>query len=101
MPSIVQKKFSKKNEVNFDFKPKTNEENMSITYGCFRFIDGFRLLSSSLESIATTLTDNKHKTFKSLRKEAIGADIMLNTVNELEILMSEDGTIEDLRKDLA
>ena len=40
----------KKDKVKFDIVPKTNEEYISVTYGCIRFIDSYRFLSSSLSS---------------------------------------------------
>ena len=30
--------------VSFNVIPMTNEEYISVTYGCFRFIDSYRLL---------------------------------------------------------
>ena len=37
----------KNDNVKYDIKPKTNEEYMSVTYGCIRFIDiyGFQSIS--------------------------------------------------------
>ena len=32
----------KKDKVKFDIIPKTNEEYISVTYGCIRFIDSYR-----------------------------------------------------------
>ena len=32
----------KKNKVKFDILPKTNEEYISVTYDCLRFIDNYR-----------------------------------------------------------
>ena len=40
----------KKDELNFDIIPKTNEECLSVTYGCIRFIVSFRFLSMSLDA---------------------------------------------------
>ena len=34
-----------------DRSPKTNEEYVSVTNGCFRFIDSYRFLSSNLDEI--------------------------------------------------
>ena len=34
---------------------------MSVTYGCVRFIDSCRLLSSSLDSLNKALVDNNRK----------------------------------------
>ena len=45
----------KNNEVNFDFIPRTNEEYISVTYGCIRFIDNYRFLSSSLGLLVKTI----------------------------------------------
>ena len=38
----------KNNKVKFKIIPKTNEEYISVVYGCIRFIDSYRFLSSSL-----------------------------------------------------
>ena len=48
----------KKDKVNFEIIPKTNEEYISVTYGCIRFIDSYRFLSSGLDSLVKTLVDN-------------------------------------------
>ena len=62
---FFKKLVDKKNdEVNFDIIPKTNEEYISFTYGCIRFIDSYRFLSSGLDSLVRTLVDNSHKTLK-------------------------------------
>ena len=84
----------KKNEkVNFDLIPKTNEEYKSVTYGCIRFIDSYRFLSSGLDSLVKTLVDNSHKTLKNLKEEVVDNDEILDIVNEIE----EDKTIKDLK----
>ena len=41
----------KKDKVDFDIIPKTNEEYISVTYGCIKFIDSYRFQSSSLDSL--------------------------------------------------
>ena len=46
--------------------PETIEEYISVTYGCTIFIDSYRLLSSSLDSLVKTLVDNSHKTLTNL-----------------------------------
>ena len=86
----------KNGKVKFDIIPKTNEEYISVTYGCFRFIDSYRFLSSSLDSLVKTLVDNSHKTLKSLKKEVVNNDEVLDIVNEI---IEEDKTIRDLNKD--
>ena len=58
-------------EVKFDFIRKTNEEHISVTYGCERFKDSFRILSSSLDSLVKTFFDNKHKTLEKKLLEMI------------------------------
>ena len=75
--------------------PKTNEEYLSIRYGCIRFIDSYRFLSSTLDSLAETLVDNSHKTLKDLKEEIVDNDEILNFVIEI----GEDRTIEDFKKD--
>ena len=47
--------------VKFDIIPKINEEYISLTYGCLRFIDSYRFLSSSLDSLDKTLVDKNKK----------------------------------------
>ena len=42
-------------EVKFDFIPKTNEENISVTYGCIDFFNSCRFLSSTLDKLVETL----------------------------------------------
>ena len=56
----------KKDEVDFDIIPKTNEEYISVTYGCIRFIDSYRFLSSGLDMLVKNLDEND---FKILKKE--------------------------------
>ena len=62
--------------------PKINEEYNGVTYGCIRFIDSFRFLSKSLDSLVRTFVDNNHKTLKNLKKEIVDIDKILNIVNE-------------------
>ena len=85
-----------KDKVAFDIIPKTNEELISVTYGCIRFIDSNRFLSSSLDSLVKTLVDNSHKTLKNLKEEVIDIDEILTIVNKMG---EEKRTIEDLKKD--
>ena len=56
----------KKDEVKFDIIPKTNEEYLSVTYGCIRFIDSYRFLSESLDKLVKNLDEDD---FKILKKE--------------------------------
>ena len=81
----------KKDKVKFDNIPKTNEEYISVTYGCIRFIDSYRFLSSSLDSLVGTLVDKSRKT---LKKEIVANDDLLDIVNEI----IDDKTIKDLKK---
>ena len=96
----------KNNKVNFDIIPKTNEEYISVTYGCIRFINSYRFLSSGLDSLVKTLIDNSIKTLKNLKKEIVGSDEILNIVNkteenypeDIENLEEDDRTIKNLKK---
>ena len=74
----------KKDKVDFDVIPKTNEEYTSVTFGCIRFIDSYRFLSSGLDSLVKTLVDNSNKTLKNLKKEIVGSNEILNIVNKKE-----------------
>ena len=86
----------KKDKVDFDIIPKTNEEYISVTYGCIRFIDSYRFLSSSLDSLVKTLVDNSNKKLKDLKEEIVDNDEILDIVKEI---VEEDRTIKDLKKD--
>ena len=56
---FFKKLFDEKNDrVKIDISPKTNDEDISVTYGCFRFIASYRFLSSSLDSLVKTIVDN-------------------------------------------
>ena len=48
----------KNDEVKFDKFPKTNEEYISVSYCCTRFIDCCKFLSSSLGSLVKTLDED-------------------------------------------
>ena len=85
----------KNDKVNFYIIRKTNEEHISVTYGCVRFIDCIRFSSNSLDSIFKTLVDNSHETLKNLKEEIVGNDDIIKIVNETG---EEDGTINDLEK---
>ena len=86
----------RKIKVDFDIIPKTNEEYISVTYGCTRFIDSYRFLSSGLDSLVKTLVDNSNKTLKNLKEEIVDNDEILNIINEI---IEDDKTIKDLKKD--
>ena len=78
---FFQKLVDKNNDkVKFDNIPKTNEEDISVTYGFLKFIDSYQFLSSSLNSLVETLSDKNHKKLKNLEKEIV-RDVILNIVN--------------------
>ena len=56
----------KKNKINFQVIPETNEEFKSVTYGCIRFIDSFRFLSTSLDGLVKNFYEDG---FKILKKD--------------------------------
>ena len=58
----------KKDKVDFDIIPKTNEEYIPVTYGCIRFIDSYRFRSSGLDSLVKTLVNNSNKKIKRFEK---------------------------------
>ena len=96
MSHVFLKLVDRKNDkVKFDIIPKTNEEYISVTYGCIRFIDSYRFLSKSLDSSVKTLVDKSKKTLKNLKNEFIDNDEILDIVNEI---IEEDKTIKDLKK---
>ena len=62
-----KKLVDKKNDhVKNDNIPKTNKENISVTYGCIRFIDSYRFLSMGLDELVKNLD---HDDFNILKKE--------------------------------
>ena len=67
-----------------------------MTYGCIRFIDSYRFLSSGLDSLVKTLVGNNHKTLKSLKEEIVDNHEILKIVNKI---VEEGKTIKDLQKD--
>ena len=88
----------KKDKVDFEIIPKTNEEYISVTYGCIRFIDSYRFLSSGLDSLVKALVDNSHKTLNKLKKEMVDNDEILDIVNKIEENYPEE--IENLEEAL-
>ena len=56
----------KKNKVKLEIIPKTNEEYISVRYGCIRVIDSYRFLSESLDKLVKNLDEDD---FKILKKE--------------------------------
>ena len=80
----------KKDNVKFEINPKTDEKYISVKYGCIKFIDTYRFLSSSLDKLVKTLVDNSHKTLKNLKKEVFGDDKILNIINELENIIDKN-----------
>ena len=66
-----------------------------MTYGCIRFIDSYRFLSSGLDSLVKTLVDNSNETLKNLKEEIVDNDELLNIINEV---IEEERTIKDLKK---
>ena len=94
-----KKLVDKKNDkMKFDIIPKTNEEYISVTYGCIRFNDSYRFLSSGLDSLVRTLFDNSIKTLGYLKKEIVDNDYILNIVTDIE---EYNRTIKDLKKDFS
>ena len=82
--------------MKFDIIPKTNEEYISVTYVCIRFIDSYRFQSSSLDSLVKTVVDNSNKTLGDLKKKIVDNDSILNIVTDIG---ENNRTIKDLKKD--
>ena len=73
-----------------------------MVYGCLRFFDIYRHLSSSLDLLVETLVENSHKTLKDLKQEFVDDDEKINTFHEIKILTTEDRytnhSIKDVKK---
>ena len=54
----------KNEKVEFKTIPKTNEEYIVVKYGCIRFIDSYRFLSSSLDKLVQNLDEDDSKILK-------------------------------------
>ena len=87
----------KEDSVKFDVISKTNEEEISVTYGCIRFIDSLQFPSNSFDSLNKSPIDIIYETL--LEKKIVGDDSLLHTIYEIETLISEDRTVEDLKTD--
>ena len=88
---FFRKLVDKKNdEVKFESIPKTNDEYISVTYGCFRFIYSYQFLSSSLDPLVKTLVDKSPKTLKDLKEKIVDNNEILNFDNEIKLLVKED-----------
>ena len=85
----------KNDKVNFDLLPKKNEEYISATYRGIRFIDSYRFLSSSFDSLVETLVDKSEITLKNLRQKTVDNDERKKIVKEIK---EENKTSIDLKK---
>ena len=54
----------KRDKVKVKILPKTNEEYISVTYGCIRFIDSCRFFSKSLDELVKYLDEDDFKIFE-------------------------------------
>ena len=54
----------KKNKVNFKYIPKTKEEYIIVTCGCFRFLDSYRFLSDKLDILVKISVEDDFKILK-------------------------------------
>ena len=62
---FLKKLVDKTNDkVKFDIIPKTNDEYISVTYGCIRLIDSYRFLAMSLDGLVKNLNERYFKILK-------------------------------------
>ena len=54
---LINSKIEKK---NLSVIPRTNEEYMSVNYGCIKFLDSMRFQTDSLEKLTESLKDNDY-----------------------------------------
>ena len=87
---LVDKKSPK---LKIDMIHNTNEDYISVTYGCIRFIDNYRFLSRSLGGLVKNI---KEDDFKILKKEFPDKGKLLNKklANPYEYFIS----IDDFKK---
>ena len=92
---FFKKLVDKKNDkVKFKIIPKTNEKYVPVRYECIRFIDCYRFLSNSIDSLVKILVDNSQKTLKDLKEEIFDYDELKNIVNGMVVYYF---TIKDLK----
>ena len=64
---FFKKMVDKKNDkLKSDIIPKTNEECISVTYGCIKILDSYRFLLMSLDGLVIIFNEDD---FKFLKKE--------------------------------
>ena len=51
---------SKPDKINLSIIPRTNEEYMSVNYGCIKFLDSMRFQQDSLEKMTESLKDDDY-----------------------------------------
>ena len=56
--------YKKNGSVKFDIISRTDEEHIAVTYGCIRFIESYRFLSSCLYSLVNTLDNDDFEILK-------------------------------------
>ena len=62
---FFKKLVNKRNDiVKFDIIPKTNEEYISVTYGCIRFIEHYQFLSMILSGLVKKVKEDDFKILK-------------------------------------
>ena len=79
----------KNDKVNYDIIHNTNEQHISVTYGCIRFLDTYRFLSSSQHTLVKALVDISNKTLKGFKE----------TIVDNDEIVEENKTIKDKKKD--
>ena len=70
-------------KVKFFIIPKTNEEYISVPYGCIRIFDSYRFLFSSLDKLVKMLVDSNHKKLNILKERSIESGERIKIVNEI------------------
>ena len=74
----------KNDKVKLKIIPKADEEYMSVGKVCIRFIETYRFLSSSVDSLVKAFVDNSHKTLKAFDEKIVDNDEKLVFVNQLK-----------------
>ena len=54
----------KNDKVKLKIIPKTNEQYISVNYGCIRFVDSYRFVSESLDKLVKNLDEDDSKILK-------------------------------------
>ena len=76
----------KKDKVDLDVIPTTNQDYISVPYGCVRYTGNNRNLFSSFHSLVETLIDNGNKPPEFLKKKELLVMMLVQPISLEEMI---------------